>query len=81
MGGDGEGRLGLLGLVLGRERRTLHDLVAGTVVVYDWGERQAEQPVSIRDQLSARVRRRQDISPRVPATPMSRTAFPGSSGR
>ena len=50
--------LGLIGIVLGRERRTLHDVVAGTVVVYDWGERQAEQPVSIRDQLSARVRRR-----------------------
>lgn len=48
-----------LGLVLGRERRTLHDLVAGTTVVYDWGAREAEQPVTIREQLSARVRRRE----------------------
>ena len=46
-----------LGLVVGKERRTLHDAVAGTVVVYDWGAREAEQPVTIRDQLSARVRR------------------------
>jgi uncharacterized RDD family membrane protein YckC len=50
--------LGLIGMVVGRERRTLHDVVAGTVVVYDWGAREAEQPVTIREQLSARVRRR-----------------------
>ena len=48
-----------LGLVLSRERRTLHDAVAGTTVVYDWGAREAEQPVTIREQLSARVRRRE----------------------
>ena len=50
--------LGLIGIVVGRERRTLHDVVAGTAVVYDWGPRQAEQPVSIREQLTARVGRR-----------------------
>ena len=50
--------LGLLGMVIGRERRTLHDVVAGTVEVYDWGAREAEQPVTIRAQLQARVRRR-----------------------
>ena len=50
--------LGLLGIVLGRERRALHDFVAGTTVVYDWGTRQAEQPVTIREKMSARVRRR-----------------------
>jgi uncharacterized RDD family membrane protein YckC len=48
----------LLGMVLGKERRTLYDLSSGTIEVYDWGERDAEQPVTIRDQLSARVRRR-----------------------
>ena len=48
----------LVGMVLGRERRTLYDAVSGTVEVYDWGERDAEQPVTIREQLSARVRRR-----------------------
>lgn len=52
-----------LGLVLGKERRTLHDRVAGTAVVYDWGAREAEQPVTIREQLSARVRRRELVGP------------------
>lgn len=36
--------LGLVGAVLGRERRTLHDVAAGSVVVYDWGDRPAEMP-------------------------------------
>ncbi len=53
----------LLGAVLGRERRTLHDAVSGTIEVYDWGEREAEQPATIRQQLSARVRRH-EASPR-----------------
>ncbi len=48
-----------VGLALGKERRALHDVASGTVVIYDWGERDAEQPVTIREQLSARVRRRQ----------------------
>jgi hypothetical protein len=49
----------LVGTLLGRERRTLHDALSGTVEVYDWGERDAEQPVTIREQLSARVRRKE----------------------
>ena len=48
----------LLGMLVGRERRALQDVVSGTIEVYDWGEREAEQPVTIRQQLSARVRRR-----------------------
>jgi uncharacterized RDD family membrane protein YckC len=48
-----------IGIVVGKRRRTLHDLVAGSAVVYDWGSREAEQPVTIREQLSARVRRNQ----------------------
>jgi uncharacterized RDD family membrane protein YckC len=48
-----------LGMVVGKERRTLHDVAAGSVVVYDWGSRDAQQPVTIRQQLSARARRRQ----------------------
>lgn len=50
--------LGFIGAFVGRERRTLHDVAAGTALVYDWGDREAEQPTSIRDLLSARVRRR-----------------------
>jgi uncharacterized RDD family membrane protein YckC len=49
--------LALIGLVVGRRHRALHDAVSGTVVIYDWGERDAEQPVTIREVLSARVRR------------------------
>ncbi len=50
--------LGLIGNVVGKERRALHDVAAGTVVVYDWGTRDAEQPATIRELLSARVQRR-----------------------
>lgn len=34
--------IGFVGLLVGRERRALHDALAGTVVVYDWGDRPAE---------------------------------------
>jgi len=53
--------VGLIGLVVGKERRALFDVAGGTVTVYDWGERDAEQPVSIREQLSARVSRRKAV--------------------
>lgn len=33
--------LGLLGIVVQRERRALHDLIAGTAMVYDWDARAA----------------------------------------
>lgn len=33
--------LGFLGLVIGKERRGLHDVIAGTTVVYDWDARAA----------------------------------------
>jgi uncharacterized RDD family membrane protein YckC len=39
--------LGLLGILLGKERRALHDVAAGTVVVYDWGDRPAEMPAPL----------------------------------
>lgn len=46
--------LGLLPIVFHREHRALHDLVAGTSVVIDWGDRPAELP----GPLSAFVARR-----------------------
>ena len=52
--------IAFIGLLVGKERRALHDVVAGTVVVYDWGDRDAERPVTIRDQFSAQARRRAD---------------------
>ncbi len=39
--------LGFLGLVVGAKRRALHDLLAGTVVVFDWGDETAQLPAPI----------------------------------
>lgn len=39
--------IGLLLILAHREHRALHDLVAGTAVVYDWGVREAEVPVPL----------------------------------
>jgi uncharacterized RDD family membrane protein YckC len=33
--------LGLIGIVIGRERRALHDVAAGSTVIYDWDARAA----------------------------------------
>lgn len=43
--------VGLLMIVFQREHRALHDLIAGTAVVYDWGERPAELPGPLSDFL------------------------------
>jgi uncharacterized RDD family membrane protein YckC len=39
--------VGLVMALFHRERRTLHDVVAGTTVVYDWGDRPAEMPAPL----------------------------------
>lgn len=39
--------LGYLGVVVGRERRALHDLAAGSTVVYDWGDEVATVPTPV----------------------------------
>jgi uncharacterized RDD family membrane protein YckC len=39
--------LGFIGIVIGRERRALHDVCAGSAVVYDWGDRPAELPAPL----------------------------------
>jgi uncharacterized RDD family membrane protein YckC len=44
--------VGFLGLFLQRERRGLHDLAAGSAVVYDWGDRPASLPTPLGDWLS-----------------------------
>lgn len=44
--------LGFVGLFLGRERRALHDVAAGSTVVYDWGDRPASLPTPLGDWLS-----------------------------
>ena len=51
--------LGLVGAVFGRERRTLHDLAAGSAEVIDWGDRAAALPSPISrwlEQRSGRTR-------------------------
>jgi len=39
--------VGLLGILFDRNERALHDVVAKTAVVYDWGERPAELPAPL----------------------------------
>jgi len=44
--------LGFLGVFISPERRSLHDAAAGTVVVYDWGDRAAEMPAPLTQWVS-----------------------------
>lgn len=39
--------LGLVGIVVDREHRGLHDVLAGSTVVYDWGDRKAMLPTPL----------------------------------
>ncbi len=39
--------LGLVGIIFHKEHRALHDLIAKTAVVYDWGTREAELPAPL----------------------------------
>jgi uncharacterized RDD family membrane protein YckC len=39
--------LGFIGIFVSPTRRTLHDAAAGSVVVYDWGDRPAEMPAPL----------------------------------
>ena len=55
--------LGLLGALIGRERRTLHDVAAGSTVVLDWGDRAAELPTPIADWLARRQAGGADAAP------------------
>jgi uncharacterized RDD family membrane protein YckC len=43
--------LGFLGILVGRERRALHDVIAGTTVVYAWSARSAHLKFLSRDAL------------------------------
>jgi uncharacterized RDD family membrane protein YckC len=47
--------LGFIGIVVGRQHRALHDVVAGTAVVYDWGGRPAEVSAPLSAFLSRRA--------------------------
>ncbi len=47
--------LGFLGVFTSPQRRTLHDAAAGTVVVYDWGDRPAEMPAPLTQWVTRKV--------------------------
>ena len=42
-----------IGIVVGRERRALHDVLAGTTVVYDWNARDARWRLMARGRTGA----------------------------
>ena len=47
--------LGFIGIFTSPERRSLHDAAAGSVVVYDWGERAAEMPAPLTAWMNRRA--------------------------
>ena len=47
--------LGLLGILFSPQRRSLHDAAAGSVVVYDWGDRPAEMPAPVTEWVNKRL--------------------------
>lgn len=47
--------IGALLIVLRRDHRALHDLIARTAVVYDWGDRSAQLPGPLAAYLQART--------------------------
>lgn len=47
--------LGCIGALIGRERRTLHDVIAGSAVVYEWGGRDAQLPSAVSRFLERRA--------------------------
>jgi uncharacterized RDD family membrane protein YckC len=47
--------LGLLGIFVSPQRRALHDVAAGSVVVYDWGDRPAEMPAPVTSWVNKRI--------------------------
>jgi uncharacterized RDD family membrane protein YckC len=59
--------VGFLMALLGKERRALHDHLARTCVVYDWGDRPAEMPAPLAKWLAEKRRSRGDESPDSPS--------------
>jgi uncharacterized RDD family membrane protein YckC len=47
--------LGFIGIVIGRDRRALEDVTAGSLVVYDWRNRDAHIPKGVAEWLSTRA--------------------------
>ena len=66
--------LGFLGILLGDRRRALHDVIAGTVVVYSWDARAARLRFLSRPQYSAPP---VSPAPAVPPAPAASSGLPG----
>jgi uncharacterized RDD family membrane protein YckC len=60
--------LGFLGILLGEQRRALHDVIAGTVVVYSWDARAARLRFLSRESSPAADR---SVPPALPGPPAS----------
>lgn len=60
--------LGFLGILLGDQRRALHDVIAGTVVVYSWDARAARLRFLSRESSPAADR---SVPPALPGPPAS----------
>jgi uncharacterized RDD family membrane protein YckC len=60
--------LGFLGILLGDQRRALHDVIAGTVVVYSWDARAARLRFLSRESSPAGDR---SVPPALPGPPAS----------
>lgn len=60
--------LGFLMIIVHPRHRALHDLFAGTAVVYDWGEREAHVPVPLTAFLQRRAAA--DVEPQIPPDQM-----------
>ena len=69
--------LGFLGIFISPTRRTLHDAAAGTVVVYDWGDRPAEMSAPLTNWLNQHTT---DADPSE-APPTSQADTPNTPGR
>jgi len=61
--------LGFLGILLGDQRRALHDVIAGTVVVYAWDARAARLRFLSRESSAGADRPVPPALPRPPASP------------
>jgi len=55
--------LGLLPILVSRGRRGLHDLIAGTAVVYDWGDRPARMPAPLSSFIATRTSQPKSAGP------------------
>jgi uncharacterized RDD family membrane protein YckC len=64
--------VGFIGIIIGKERRGLADVIAGTVVVYDWGGRPAELPTPLSAWL---VRHQAAPEPQPPAVAAGTSAM------